>query len=374
LVVAKTGERMRHRRLKLCLVVGVSLLTSTLGLPAAGAASMSAGAAPGNSAPAWVDTGRSAGCAAAAHVLTPTRSPSYYAAHPQALLAHSADVSPQVSQALKAVAAAKIHYLAGISCSAGHSGKSAPNSHASAALSTNWAGYTDTGYGGGPNYLATTMQWRVPTIVGPSDRSVVSSIWPGIGSGLNTADTLIQAGTEQDSLCTPGCRSQVPSYYFWFELYPQERQQVVTNLAVYPGDLVSTIAEYDPDTRTAYFQLNNLTTGQGVYASQLLPGPSAGSGRQGEWIVERTRVGNLLPSLANFQTQTITNASAAIGPRWTAPSYLYANNSALRPTATNMIDQCSTTTLTARATPFTANGRFAVIWGGYGKFVWPSGC
>jgi hypothetical protein len=361
---------MAHRRIQAGLAVAVGLIVMTLGRPGAAAGAAESGSTAAVTS-AWTDSGTTDSCPRSVHLFRPKRSPQYYAAHPDALAAPRSVVTPQLHESLDAVAAAKIHYLPTLNCRAGRAQpaltSAAASGQSSAIADSNWAGYLDKSTSGGTNYLATAMQWRVPAVSAPAYASSYSSIWPGIGSGTSSTDQLIQAGTEQDSICAPGgCQSHIDAYYFWFEIVPQQGEQIITNLIARPGDQVSAIVQYEPTSRVAYFQLVNLTTHQGVYLSQALTGPWTRSGGQGEWIVERTEVGSTLPRLANFGTQTITRATAVVGAGWNSSSYLYANTTWLHPTAMNMQTSCSGVRDLARTSPFAANGQFSVTWQNYG--------
>lgn len=192
----------------------------------------------------------------------------------------------------------------------------------------------------------------MPTVVEPSNLSVVTSIWPGIGSGDSTSDTLVQAGTEQDGTCGTECLTHSTYDYFWD---------------------VGAIVEYNASLNQAYFQLDDLTTGQGVYLYQDFTGSS---GEQTEWIVERTQMTTLLgdkvlPSLNDFGTEDIINAEAAIGASWSAPTTVPAESTAVDPQPWNMYD-CAALKL-ASAGPFAADTAFTVQWHDYGPTD-PSPC
>jgi hypothetical protein len=90
---------------------------------------------------------------------------------------------------------------------------------------------------------------------------------------------------------------------------------------VVAGDLVGVIAEYDPASLEAYFEVDDLTTGYGVYFYQDLTGDVVGSGSQAEWIAERPTeclLGCEYSQLANFSTEYIFYADAASGD-WSDP-------------------------------------------------------
>lgn len=166
------------------------------------------------------------------------------------------------------------------------------------AASTNWSGYV--AEVNAP--IDARATWTVPEVFSTSVLGY-SSIWPGVGGYTDVgAGELIQDGTEQDSWCdSGGCG--VDSY-FWFEVYPDEPEQEVTNMTATPDDSVTADAAWDPSVG-AEFTLCNWTTNICGTASQSAgaPGPSA------EWIVERPTIDGDLPPLAKFGTVSLTDSS-----------------------------------------------------------------
>jgi hypothetical protein len=269
------------------------------------------------------------------HLLTPTKSASYFASHPSALLALGGAASDAVRSTLAKAAAAHIHWLTKLDCKPGHKRtQPVPAQHPGHTAGTigsgdspNWSGYeTSDTY----NYLGAAMVWFVPSVSGPSGQTsnAFSSIWPGIGTGDNAADMLIQDGTEQDVSCIEVPCVQSTSYYFWQEAFPQESQEEITNLAVSPGDEVGAIAEYDPSSNQAYFELDNFTSGLGVYDYETTSGHDAAPASQAEYILERTAdcypIGGCdYPLLANFGSAIIGEAQAVTGASWSDPTLSY---------------------------------------------------
>ncbi len=145
-----------------------------------------------------------------------------------------------------------------------------------------------------------TASWIVPS-VGPTVADSFSAIWIGVGGQFDTS--LIQCGTEQDSV-----GGQL-SYSAWYELLPRSSRTVMA-LNISPGDQISaSIQLFNPALSTWTINITDITTGQSFqntvtyFSSQL----------SAEWIVERPTVNNVISSLANFGTTTITNCTATIG-------------------------------------------------------------
>jgi hypothetical protein len=354
-----------HRRL-------LALTGSTTLVLVAGWGS-AAQAAPATASPAWKTSAATTNCPASVGVLTPNRSADYYQAHPDQMSQPSskhratATDSP-VLKVLNHMATAHTKWLTSITCTPGRPGqpvlKKAPTGSVYNSSSTNWSGY-QTGKKGG--YLAAAMEWVVHPAVAASSTETISSIWPGIGTGNSTSDSLIQAGTHQDAACNAS--SCTTSYYPWFEIYPQESEQEITNLTVSPGDYVGVVVEYDPETADAYFEVDNYTTGLGVYAYQYVTGSIVGSGTQAEWIVERPTECFIIcqmGKLTNFGTEPIGYAQAVYGSLWSDPNLVWSNAGTLSPDAISMYS-CSGT-LMSQPGAISSGTNFNVVWKSYGNW------
>ncbi len=175
--------------------------------------------------------------------------------------------------------------------------------------SRNWSGHQ--GSLSKPN--SAIADWKVPSSGDPVGiTSTYSSTWPGIGQGTGkSTDELIQDGTEQDASCSNilhgTCQGFGHTYYFWFEMFPDESQLEVTNIGVTAGNSVETSATYSYSTHHATFAICNLSKNICGTAVQTSPGPPAGTA---EWIMERTTVGGKLPYLADYGTLSVSKAKA----------------------------------------------------------------
>lgn len=130
-----------------------------------------------------------------------------------------------------------------------------------------------------------------------------SCTWVGIG-GYNTPD-LVQAGTEQDFYVSQ-YYTYNSNYYAWFEVYPLEYQQEISNFPISPGDQIYTDLTYSNGTFSYYIEdytTDLATSGHVNNVSNYYDGSTA------EWIVERTEIGNSLPNLADFNSVTFTNCN-----------------------------------------------------------------
>jgi peptidase A4-like protein len=163
-----------------------------------------------------------------------------------------------------------------------------------------------------------TGTWRVPAVTGQLGLTTYSNMWVGLdGDGV---PDLVQAGTEQDNVTFPqpnAGRLSLSSYYAWTEFLPQQgTEQVITSLAVRPGDEVFTevwmgdaAGDLSLSGSFGRFVIINLTTGQSVLINTPR-GSTIVPGREAVWIVERPTVGGALPFLANYGSATMYYPSA----------------------------------------------------------------
>ena len=304
--VVHRGEQSVHGRR--------NLLASLIVLP-----SLLSAAVPGSAAAASASDHTShveAGCGAPVTVTTPTAT----AASSTASLARALSASP-ADPLIKRAAALHLHWLSSITCKsrpdrtrpltapAGRDASLAPDT------SPNWSGYVQ-GYAppAGTASQGVDEIWTVPTVTnlpGQPLQSTDSSMWPGIGGWGATGGDLVQAGTEQDYSCASivhsTCQAPDSSYYFWYEVAPDENQQEITNLAISPGQDVSVEVDYFPSANLAAFYICQWwASGSCVDLTQPVAAPV---GSTVDWVMERTKVNNALPPLADFGTANILSAS-----------------------------------------------------------------
>ncbi len=172
---------------------------------------------------------------------------------------------------------------------------------------TNWAGYIVASDLQNPQATVTSVSasWTVPTIT-PSSTDAYSAVWIGIGGFFD--NTLIQTGTEQDSI------QGQSQYSAWVEVLPQT-SLTIDNITVSPGDQISaSIQLVDSNTDDWSIDVKDLTTNQD-YKSSIYYSSSQLSA---EWIVERPELSSrrsrgVLTALADVGTVKLTNCQAAIG-------------------------------------------------------------
>ncbi len=168
-------------------------------------------------------------------------------------------------------------------------------------VSYTWSGYVVASDVLFPQPLVTSVNgsWTVPAVT-TSVTNTYSAAWIGIGG--HSDKTLIQCGTEHDSI------NSQPRYSAWYEMLP-DYAITIKDFAVSPGDQISaSIALVDGITNQWLIQMVNQANGQSfrqafTYNSSRL---------SAEWVVERPTVNGAITTLSDFGTVTFTNISAQV--------------------------------------------------------------
>lgn len=162
-------------------------------------------------------------------------------------------------------------------------------------VSLSWAGYIiSQSFNTQLGVTAIEASWTVPQ-VNASAGDGYSSAWIGIGG--QTDKTLIQVGTEHDSIGEQG------TYSAWYELLPNF-SVTINEVTIAPGDtIVASLTLINSDTNNWNIQLSDTTNGQafnknGVYNSTLA---------SGEWIVERPTINKQISTLCDFGNVPFSN-------------------------------------------------------------------
>jgi hypothetical protein len=95
--------------------------------------------------------------------------------------------------------------------------------------SANWTGFQSNG--GGP-YSDATTEWTIPSSFPTPPGDTYESSWAGLGSGASDSNALFQAGTETIVNTSDGV-----SNYAWWEFYPWNTAQKITNLSIRSGSV-----------------------------------------------------------------------------------------------------------------------------------------
>jgi hypothetical protein len=169
-------------------------------------------------------------------------------------------------------------------------------------ISADWSGYLVTSNLGNPQgqVVGINASWTVPRI-GVFSSDAYSSAWIGIGG--HSEKTLIQTGTEQDSV------NGQEYYSAWYEMLPANAIRIDT-INISPGDIITaSINLVNSDTDQWAIRIYDVTKGQGFYRTFIYNS----SRLSADWVVERPHVNNQITSLANFGTIKFTSAYAKIG-------------------------------------------------------------
>jgi hypothetical protein len=178
----------------------------------------------------------------------------------------------------------------------------APHQHAPASIlrlhnggtadSTNWSGYAVTG--ANDSVTSVTGSWSVPaTSCTKGSSPEYAAFWIGIDGW--TSKTVEQIGTESD------CRNGKPSYYAWYEFYPEPSYCATGMTSLTPGDKMSATVSWDKDTKAFTLTISDETAGL-TFTKTFTPVlPRARS--SAEWIAEAPSsvIKGVLP-LADFGT------------------------------------------------------------------------
>ena len=150
-------------------------------------------------------------------------------------------------------------------------------------VSTNWSGYAVTG----SSFTSAKGSWIVPTATCPSGDQY-AAFWVGIDG--YSSSSVEQTGTDSD--CDGSNR---PSYYAWYEFYPNP-SFTISSLSIKPGDRISAQVVYSGSEFT--ITITDETTGKSYSKSSTVRGAKRSSA---EWIAEAPFGRSVLP-LADFGT------------------------------------------------------------------------
>jgi hypothetical protein len=148
----------------------------------------------------------------------------------------------------------------------------------------NWAGYQVTDN----PYQDAEADWTVPAVKsGNASNYYYSSSWVGLGQGKSNPEPLIQGGSETDYL------GGLPSYFLWFEVWPEQPHQTKVDTNVSKDDSVGAHvheanAPIGGCTAPAcgFIHLWDTTAHRGFNAEYVVGGDWVNEGTA-EWIYER---------------------------------------------------------------------------------------
>ncbi len=135
---------------------------------------------------------------------------------------------------------------------------------ATAVQSANWAGYADTN----DTFSAVASSWTEPTVNCANSGGALglgtfngllggpeaaSAFWVGL-DGYNST-SVEQLGTDSD------CVSGSPSYYAWYEMYPNPSVTLPSQYPVQPGDRMTALVASNPAGTSFTLDLKDATAG-----------------------------------------------------------------------------------------------------------------
>lgn len=142
--------------------------------------------------------------------------------------------------------------------------------------STNWSGYAATG----TNFTQVTGTWVVPASTCTKGASAeYAAFWIGLDGW--TSGSVEQTGTDSD------CSNGKPSYYAWYEFYPEASYYAgnLTNLSV--GDVMVASVTYNA-TKAQFTATIQDVTKKLTYSTTFTPNRQTGTPARSsaEWIAE----------------------------------------------------------------------------------------
>jgi hypothetical protein len=146
--------------------------------------------------------------------------------------------------------------------------------------STNWSGYAATG----TNFTQVTGTWKVPASTCAKGSSTeYAAFWIGLDGW--TSSSVEQTGTDSD------CSNGTPSYYAWYEFYPEPSYYAgrLTNLS--PGDIMTSSVTYNA-AKTQFTAVITDTTSGISFTTTFTPAKrtAAPARSSAEWIAEAPSV------------------------------------------------------------------------------------
>jgi hypothetical protein len=181
-----------------------------------------------------------------------------------------------------------------------------------------WGGYfVGTEYSTSKKYVAIKSTFQLPLVTSEcvtGFRSV--SAWVGLGGmDKSNSTSLVQQGFDW---CSPRYNNE-PLHGDWrafTEFADTELPRTFCNYSTFlfsPGNVVYNNLSYQDSTNTAYFYMENQSTGISHYCSRTAPPGWSYNGATAEWIVEQALVNGEYMALANYGQLTFTNTQVQLG-------------------------------------------------------------
>jgi hypothetical protein len=164
--------------------------------------------------------------------------------------------------------------------------------------SLNWGGYAVLG----KNVTDARGSWVVPAVdcSGSTDNHY-AAFWTGIDG--YSSSTVEQTGTDSD------CVKGEPSYYAWFEFYPNA-SFLIGDFPVSPGDIIEAEVSYDESSLLFTVHIHDVTTGQSFKISSAVPNAKRTSA---EWIAEAPSTATKILPLSLFSSVFFGHYYTSVG-------------------------------------------------------------
>ncbi len=200
------------------------------------------------------------------------------------------------------------------------------------AYSTNWSGYVATGNTSTAGFRYVQATFTVPSVNCTETPNGVTGAWVGLdGVGYNFGtDTSV----EQDGIAGE-CDSGTPSYYAWWESYPNEA--VEADFSISPGDAIEAAVFWNanaPASQRYNYVLTDVTTGASLNTLQPCGGSCHLSSAEVITEAPTDSTGQITPladyGIVNYENIAVTDKSGQragfTSPNWKDTEVIQANS------------------------------------------------
>jgi hypothetical protein len=226
--------------------------------------------------------------------------------------------------------------------------------------SYNWSGYAVTGSSGAVTDVKGS--WIVPSVNCTTTPTGYSAFWVGIdGFSSNSVE---QTGTDSDCVSLNG-KSATPTYYAWFEFYPNPGYEIQFSKGVQPNDLITAEVKYlgqvagggHRGSAGAQFSITITDVTKGETYTTTATASSANES-SAEWIAEAPccAKGNTALPLADFNSIQFSAGSATVSGA-TNPIASFGSN-------------VQTITMVGQAAPHVVEAQPSALSGGAFSVTW----
>lgn len=182
--------------------------------------------------------------------------------------------------------------------------------------SENWSGYAVTGSAGAVTDVKGS--WVVPSVNCATTPTGYSAFWVGI-DGF-TSNSVEQTGTDSDCVSATN-KDGTPTYYAWFEFYPNPGYEIEFPKGIHPNDLITAEVKYigaatgsgHRGGSGAQFSVTITDVTQGETFTTTSTASSANES-SAEWITEAPCCGakNSILPLADFSSVQFSGGTATV--------------------------------------------------------------